>query len=278
VRAILRIDCLDFASSFFPYPFCFFFDVLYLDETGIVRGLLPIHLQNPLPLHPSSPSAMATLLKRKRSDAELCPPNSMMDVSVPATLHSRTLKRYRDNRPSDDEVHRKFYEWRAHHHLSIPNSSSCAPAEHTLGLLYSAQQRPSQFNHQEAAPIAAAPVEHPVVASSNHQQSLHRFWSIGSEPSSASSSPGIETPPVLLAPTECDDCGNALASGSNGDEMDVDSSNAAEDTACGACGKHVCFSCSVSNLGEQKRCLQCAGRRVWIGGIGWTDAGGASVC
>lgn len=220
---------------------------------------------------------MATLLKRKRSAGELCSPDadySMMDVSVPANLHSRTLKRYRDNRPSDDEVHRKFYEWRAHHHLSIPNSSSCAPAEHTLGLLYSAQQRPQQF-HQEGAPNAPPP-EQPVVASSNSQQSLHRFWSIGSEPSSGSSSPGLEIPPATL-PTNCDDCGAALAGGNDGDEMDVDSSNAAEDTACGACGKHVCFSCSVSNLGEQKRCLQCAGRRVWIGGIGWTNAG-LSVC
>ncbi|KAL6904775.1 hypothetical protein GGI43DRAFT_289851 [Trichoderma evansii] len=221
---------------------------------------------------------MATLLKRKRSASELCSgaANSMMDASVPANLHSRTLKRYRDNRPSDDEVHRKFYEWRAHHHLSIPNSSSCAPAEHTLGLLYSAQQRPQQF--PEEAPTAAAPPppEQPVVASTNNQQSLHRFWSIGSEPSSASSSPGIENPPVLL-PTNCDDCGAALVGENNGDEMDVDSSSAVEDTACGACGKHVCFSCSVSNLGEQKRCLQCAGRRVWIGGIGWTNAG-VSVC
>lgn len=200
---------------------------------------------------------MATLLKRKRSAAELCPPNSMMDASPPAALHSRTLKRYRDNRPSDDEVH-----------------------QHTLGLLYSAQQRPQQFPQE--SPNAAAP-EQPVVASSsssssNNQQSLHRFWPIGSEPSSASSSPGIATPPVLL-PTECDDCGSALiADGGHGDEMDVDGSSAVEDTACGACGKHVCFSCSVSNLGEQRRCLQCAGRRVWIGGIGWTDAGGVSVC
>ncbi|KAM0255114.1 hypothetical protein ACHAQJ_006118 [Trichoderma viride] len=196
---------------------------------------------------------MATLLKRKRSAAELCSPpsadDSMMDASVPANLHSRTLKRYRDNRPSDDEVH-----------------------QHTLGLLYSAQQRPPQQQFQ--APIVA-PLE-PVPSSDespNSQQSLHRFWSIGSEPSSGSSSPGIANP--AAPPTSCEDCGSALAGG-NDDEMDVDS-RAAEDTACGACGKHVCFSCSVSNLGEQKRCLQCAGRRVWIGGIGWTNAG-VSVC
>jgi hypothetical protein len=226
---------------------------------------------------------MAALLKRKRSASELCSPpgadNSMMDVSVPANLHSRTLKRYRDNRPSDDEVHRKFYEWRAHHHLSTPNSSSCAPAEHTLGLLYSAQQRPPQQQQQQQqqhqpqfqAPIAPLEPVPSSDASPNSQQSLHRFWSIGSEPSSESSSPGLANP--AAPPTSCEDCGSALAGGNDDDEMDVDDSRAAEDTACGACGKHVCFSCSVSNLGEQKRCLQCAGRRVWVGGIGWTNAG-----
>jgi len=33
----------------------------------------------------------------------------------PSNLNSRTLKRFRDNRPSDEEVHRKFYEWRTYH-------------------------------------------------------------------------------------------------------------------------------------------------------------------
>ncbi|KAK4084605.1 uncharacterized protein Triagg1_1085 [Trichoderma aggressivum f. europaeum] len=216
---------------------------------------------------------MATLLKRKRS-AELCD-NSMMVLDAPA-LHSRTLKRYRDNRPSDEEVHRKFYEWRAHHHLS-PNLNSCLPAEHTLDLLYSAQQRPQGHQQpQDAVIVAQSESERQPAANANsngqHQQSLHKFWDIGSEPSSGTSSPGIANP--CAPPTNCDDCGAALA-GSD-DDMDVDGGSA-QDTACGACGKHVCFSCSVSNLGEQKRCLQCAGRRVWIGGIGWTNAG-VSVC
>ncbi|KAL5086547.1 hypothetical protein Trisim1_008947 [Trichoderma cf. simile WF8] len=200
---------------------------------------------------------MATLLKRKRSAGELCPPadNSMMVLDAPA-LHSRTLKRYRDNRPSDEEVH-----------------------QHTLDLLYSAQQRPSQGQQQPQDPVV---VEQQPAANANsnsqqqQQQSLHRFWDIhGSEPSSGTSSPGIANP--LAPPTNCDDCGAALA-GSDDDGMDVDGGSVQDaDTACGACGKHVCFSCSVSNLGEQKRCLQCAGRRVWIGGIGWTNAG-VSVC
>ena len=58
-----------------------------------------------------------------------------------------------------------------------------------------------------------------------------------------------------------------------GDEMEVDGLGAEGDHACDACGKQVCFHCSVSNLGEQRRCLSCAGRKVWIGGIGWAQVG-----
>ena len=44
--------------------------------------------------------------------------------------------------------------------------------------------------------------------------------------------------------------------------------------ACSECGKHVCHSCAVSNLGEGRRCLDCAGRGVGRadkrgGGLGW---------
>ncbi|KAL7811856.1 hypothetical protein V8C26DRAFT_408119 [Trichoderma gracile] len=236
------------------------------------------------------------LLKRKRSAAQLFPPSthesSMMALDAPA-LHSRTLKRYRDNRPSDEEVH-----------------------QHTLDLLYSAQQRQQQqeqdqhhhhHHHQlgvaaitqdlaatqmlplpvssasDPSPLPTPPPTTTTSSSSTHdgQQSLHRFWNIGSQPSSGTSSPGLLADPLCAAPTPtaCDDCGAPLAGSDGGagdDGMDLDGS-AAQDTACGACGKHVCFSCSVSNLGEEKRCLQCAGRRVWIGGIGWTNAG-VSVC
>jgi hypothetical protein len=254
------------------------------------------------------------LLKRKRSAAQLFPPStpdsSMMALDAPA-LHSRTLKRYRDNRPSDEEVHRKFYEWRAHHHRLSPHS--CPPAEHTLDLLYSAQQRQQQEQEQnhhhhhhhlhhgvgpvaqdlvanqtllpvstssDPCPLPTPPMTTPSSSSTHDgQQSLHRFWNIGSQPSSGTSSPSLAGPLCAApTPTACDDCGAPLAGsdGAGDDGMDLDGS-AAQDTACGACGKHVCFSCSVSNLGEEKRCLQCAGRRVWIGGIGWTNAG-VSVC
>lgn len=80
------------------------------------------------------------LLKRKRSDSELSfssgstfsspprPGSSSFDFCTmamamdgrppafspirsrtPSHLHSRTMKRFRNNRPSDEEVHRKFH-------------------------------------------------------------------------------------------------------------------------------------------------------------------------
>ena len=58
----------------------------------------------------------------------------------------------------------------------------------------------------------------------------------------------------------CEDCGAGLC---DDNMMDVDgfgSGDAAAARGCGACGKVVCFSCSVSNLGERRRCLMCAGR------------------
>ncbi len=62
----------------------------------------------------------------------------------------------------------------------------------------------------------------------------------------------------------------------DGDGMDMD--NYVRDPHnCGACGKAVCFSCSVSNLGEHRRCLLCAGRRGTVGRESWTSNSGGVV-
>ena len=54
------------------------------------------------------------------------------------------------------------------------------------------------------------------------------------------------------------------------DMMDIDVANGGN-YACEQCGKVVCHGCAVSNLGEQRRCLNCAGRaeKKWVGGLGW---------
>ncbi|CAH0015039.1 unnamed protein product [Clonostachys rhizophaga] len=178
-------------------------------------------------------------LKRKRSFSSVLsspssslsnsPPHDramMMSMITSPLLHSRTMKRFRNSRPSEEEVHQR-----------------------TLGLLYSAQQNPAMV--PEPAPESTSLNS----TASRQQQSLHRFWNINSRPSAQ-----IETTAMAnFSPTACEDCGAGLGASGQDDGMDIDSAGFDDDTACGACGKHVCFSCSVSNLGEQKRCLQCAG-------------------
>jgi hypothetical protein len=78
---------------------------------------------------------------------------------------------------------------------------------------------------------------------------------------------------ALDAPSHCEDCGHPLRAaetaggcGGSDDAMDTDMDldldgygGAGPETGCGACGKHVCSHCSVSHLGERRRCLLCAG-------------------
>lgn len=136
--------------------------------------------------------------------------------------------------------------------------------ERTLQLLFSAQQHqqspssiPDQEQHEHQTSQTMAPP--------SNQQSLHRFWNISSKPTEVTAST-----PELDRPSSCDDCGTSLGA-NNDDEMDIDGL-APEDHTCGACQRSVCFSCSVSNLGEQRRCLRCIGRKDQAGN------GGGTVC
>jgi len=120
-----QAECSSTSTWFFSR--CFerpvFFSTALGDNTPGLRHL---------PARPTySPTKM--LIKRKRSDSELSfnpsfsspsrPGTSAFDFgamgpdnvralssrpSTPSHLHSRTMKRFRDNRPSEAEVHRKF--------------------------------------------------------------------------------------------------------------------------------------------------------------------------
>ncbi|KAJ4329199.1 hypothetical protein N0V84_000325 [Fusarium piperis] len=182
----------------------------------------------------SSPSSVSSFDSPPRATNGLTNPFAVM-AATPIHLHSRTLKRFRNSRPSEDEVHQR-----------------------TLNMLFSAQSQ----KHTMPAPDQLQP-QHQTSCPGSTQQSLHRFWNISSAPSTTSTS----TSQPEFAPSDCEDCGACLGS-SSGDEMDVDGFET-EDHTCGACGKHVCFSCSVSNLGEQRRCLQCAGRKGSHTGNRW---------
>jgi hypothetical protein len=171
--------------------------------------------------------------------------------------------------------------------LSAHSLTLIPSTEHTLSLLYSAQQLP-QHQFQPPTPFRAQTPVKPFPSSnqSAQQSSLHSFWSIPSllrqsSPSSnsTSSTNAVSTAPAIntfFQPTNCEDC-DASLNPDNLDAMDIDVMMEIDTTgggnhACRSCGKQVCHSCAVSNLGAERKCLNCAGKpKVWVGGIEWLD-------
>jgi hypothetical protein len=137
-------------------------------------------------------------------------------------------------------------------------------------MLYSAQQNPQSAALQPQIQTTPAPV-----GEYTQKTSLHSFWTIPSRPSSCGSSFASASPAPALASLQamnCEDCDTALVS-NDGDAMDLDIDVAvygsSSNYGCSQCGKNVCHRCAISNLGEHRRCLICAGKKQWIGGLGW---------
>ncbi|KAI4597626.1 hypothetical protein KJ359_004330 [Pestalotiopsis sp. 9143b] len=213
------------------------------------------------------------------NDCELTSPLRRL-MAAPSHLPSRTMKRFRDDRPSQDEIHQR-----------------------TLHMLFEAAQRPEtqasadhassppslshEHQHQYQPRNGHAPQDAKPVA---HQVSLHSFWNLPNAQSlSAAASAAMPSPPVdasIYAPSDCEDCGRLLR---GGDDVDVDDDvmmdvDGAGDrggfgagrgdvqTGCAGCGKHVCSHCSITNMGDRRRCLGCADtgatRKGWVGGGG----------
>lgn len=135
-------------------------------------------------------------------------------------------------------------------------------------------------------PSAPSPQPSPV----QNQPSLHSFWKLPSAQPPQPGASSIATPTVVAAPptpnraTACEYCGVALSE--EDAMMDDGYGFEAYINTCSACSRAVCFSCSVSNLGEQRRCLLCAGRECATSteqnktlneSKGWTF-GGLTVC
>ncbi|KLU88670.1 hypothetical protein MAPG_07655 [Magnaporthiopsis poae ATCC 64411] len=223
------------------------------------------------------------ILKRKRSESELSfssqfssPPrpndssfffpaagvNLFPSARSPTPSNNgcgRTMKRFRDNRPSEEEIHRN-----------------------TLDLLYSAAQRHGSAQPEELSPLATASQQRqqqqqqPFAAQTiavSRQTSLHSFWKLPRQSQVAAQAQALPPMSVQTTPrdcaTGCEDCGRDLR-GEDGDAMEMDMDGDGR-CGCSSCGKTVCFSCSVSNLGANRECLACAGRAVgpsrWSGGL-----------
>ncbi|KAI1318221.1 hypothetical protein F5Y16DRAFT_392163 [Xylariaceae sp. FL0255] len=183
-------------------------------------------------------------------------------------VSGRTMKRTRDNRPSEDEVHQR-----------------------TLDKLYAGQrqqQHPpfssSLLSHSNSQTLATSvtpslPSPPPTTTITTDQPSLHSFWNLPSErPFPPTSVAAVLPTPLLDTPSECEDCGQGLAGDDDGDMMmDVDILGGTVSTACTDCGKHVCSHCSINSLGELRWCLGCAGtvnRGRTMARIGASTGGG----
>jgi hypothetical protein len=124
--------------------------------------------------------------------------------AAPSHLPSRTMKRLRDNRPSEEVIHREYSNRESCVPSSVTDRRLAHPTENTLRMLYSAQQQqdnqmPPQHQDQTSRPptIDRAFSSQPATPSSSGtpvQRSLHAFWNI---PSAASM-------PNILPPTGMD--------------------------------------------------------------------------
>lgn len=151
--------------------------------------------------------------------------------------------------------------------------------ETTYQILFAAARSPPLSNLSTSPPPSTASVA-PVHNSqkSSRQSSLHAFWALPTPPSSA---PRTPPPPssqsYSSAPLTCQDCDSFLLSASDIDTCmgGMDDANENGEFACRACGRIVCETCAVVEVGVGRECLSCKtqvrsrGKETWIGGIGW---------
>ncbi|KAK4153369.1 protein MEMO1 [Chaetomidium leptoderma] len=150
-------------------------------------------------------------------------------LSTASHLPGRTMKRFRDNRPSESEIH-----------------------QHTLDVLYSAQRWPNEPHYAPPQSPKIVHADAPIQAhtQSHHgcqQRSLHSFWnlpgpaistsSLTSSPASSAMSPPSPAIAPRSIPTDCEDCGAGLGGGDHDVMMDVDGyGSGVEDQACARMG------------------------------------------
>jgi len=208
------------------------------------------------------------LLKRKRSidspfnatnlnspSHQKAPPsNTSFSPSFESrsVLNSRTLKRHRDNRPSEEMIYAQ-----------------------TLHKLYGAQRpRPSEAIAYESMEVEGRPGRRledsgqaQASGTAQKQKSLHSFWSLVN----VSQHDIASDNDVLLAANggeRCEDCDAPMRPTStepDGDHTMDDVVMELEDQAhqgggmCSGCGRRVCGLCSLVPR-ERRMCLDCVGQ------------------
>ena len=145
-------------------------------------------------------------------------------------MNLRTRKRFRDNRPDEDAIHKA-----------------------TLAKLFSAQQQatpPDQ--HFVMMPDVSLPESNecgPVTMPERSQRDLHSFFAIKSQPVKPQ-----QRQLISEVQHHCEDCGNRLCGALDSTMLDVEMI-VDQEYACYVCSRHVCDICAVR--GKERICLEC---------------------
>jgi hypothetical protein len=175
-------------------------------------------------------------------------------------LNSRTRKRHRDLRPSEDKIYGTFIpstcrgRW-LDSFVFVGMSGLadvCRSAATTISKLYEAQRL-----HPNAEPVYST--SEPAHEEAHQKSTLHAFWNIGPQPMSMDTASSTNSSSSNLSVVlRCEDCDGSLR---HADFMDVDMSDGMvqQESACAGCARQVCDRCAV--MGLNRVCLPCATSR-----------------
>ncbi|KAL8807352.1 MAG: hypothetical protein Q9223_007797 [Gallowayella weberi] len=155
-----------------------------------------------------------------------------------SNLHSRTKKRLRNNRPDDSEVFASTYDLL----FSAARSAHLNP-------------RPSSALHHQQL--------HHTAPQAPRQSSLHHFWTLPAPPTSNAIEAEALPPPNQFSGEKCEDCDAPLPLSLMDDvamgDIGIDSGSTwlDEDRRCRECGRMVCATCAVVEVGAGRECLEC---------------------
>ena len=226
----------------------------------------------------TSPSSSTATFPSRDPSSSPCPDISMVDDAsfsaqpihypkiLSSRLNSRTRKRFRDNRPNQSEIHGTYLLQCIRYAFAPfpPSRLTTFSLATTYERLFLAARSPPPIEHSTASQIMNTRPSPP-----QRQSSLHNFWPI------ASSTPAVSEPIMAEAPVNvaCEDCEASLPAQDSDICMGGVDAGATEgaDYACRSCGRNVCGTCAIVEIGEGRECLQCriSPRKKWVGGIGW---------
>jgi len=228
---VLRVPIRD--NRAYNSPPIFFTRSVFFSR--IIHSACPCHLR-------SINNLSSTMqIKRKRSTDS---PSTSSSTSTPpqsssSTSASRTLKRYRDNRPSEEIIHAT-----------------------TMQKMYAAQRQ-----GHAPEPLLSTPIMDIDTQSDSGygQKRLDSFWAVPK--TQTCSAKQTWTNQQSWHGPRCEDCDapivdtEDIAGGMGGADYQMSGTDAAEVQSggcCAGCGRRVCGLCSL--VREQRVCLECAGK------------------